>query len=334
MRAAYIERYGGPEVLRIGQLPAPVPGPGDLLIKVRAASVNPVDFKIRSGLTKAIIRFRFPLILGNDCAGIVAAVGPGVTRFKVRDAIYARLDKNRIGSFAEYALVSESGAAAMPSNLSFEKAAAIPLAGLTAWQALVEIGQLKAGQKVLIHAGVGGVGSLAIQIAKHLGAFVATTVGTHNVALAQELGADLVIDYRTQRFEDFAHDYDMVFSTIAGDVLRRSFAVLRRGGVLVDIAGLPTAAFARRWGLNTLLVLALGWMTRKESGIARKHGVCYEYLFMSASGAQLERIAALIEAGAIKPVIDHVFPFDQVREAIALVEAGHATGKVVVALPE
>lgn len=332
MRAAYIERYGGPEVLRLGELPAPAPGPGDLLIEVRAASVNPVDFKIRGGLTKLILPYRFPLILGNDCSGVVKAVGAAVTRFRPGDAVYARLDKNRIGAFAEYAVVAESSVAAKPASLNFEEAAAIPLAGLTAWQALVEFAQIKPGQKVLIHAGAGGVGSLAIQIAKHCGAFVATTVGTRNVALARELGADLAIDYRTQRFEDFVRDYDMVFSTLAGDVLRRSFAVLRRGGVLVDIAGLPTAAFARRWGLNTLLVLALGWMTRKETALARRHGVRYEYLFMTASGAQLDRLSALIDAGAIRPVIDRVFPFGQVREAIAHVEAGHATGKVVVSM--
>ncbi|MBP9655176.1 MAG: NADP-dependent oxidoreductase, partial [Rhodocyclaceae bacterium] len=201
MKAAFIRRYGGSDVVELGELPEPQAGPGELLVEVHAASVNPVDFKIRDGLLKPIIPFGFPLILGNDLSGTVKAVGAGVTRFRPGDAVFARMDKKRIGAFAEFAVVAEADAALKPANLSHIEAAAVPLAGLTAWQALFEIGGLKAGQKVLIHAGSGGVGSFAIQLARHAGATVATTAGARNAELVRSLGADIVIDYKSQRFE-------------------------------------------------------------------------------------------------------------------------------------
>lgn len=330
MKAAFIRRYGGNAVVELGELPAPQAGPGELLVEVHAASVNPVDFKIRDGMLKMIIPFGFPLILGNDLSGVVKAVGAGVTRFAPGDAVFARMDKRRIGAFAEFAVVAEADAAAKPANLTHIEAAAVPLAGLTAWQALFEIGGLKAGQKVLIHAGSGGVGSFAIQLARHAGATVATTVGARNADLARRLGADIVIDYRTQRFEEVVSGQDLVFDTQAGDIRHRSFAVLKRGGVLVSIAGKPDSRLARQWGLNPLLGVLLDFLARKTLRLAKRHGVRYEYLFMHPSGEQLAQLGRLLEAGSVRPVVDKVFPLEQVREALAYSEAGHATGKVVV----
>lgn len=330
MKAAFIRRYGGNDVVELGELPAPQAGPGELLVEVHAASVNPVDFKIRDGMLKPIVSFGFPLILGNDLSGTVQAVGAGVTRLRPGDAVFARMDKKRIGAFAEFAVVAEADAALKPANLSHVEAAAVPLAGLTAWQALFEIGGLKSGQKVLIHAGSGGVGTFAIQFARHAGLAVAATAGARNAELVRGLGADIVIDYKTQRFEDVVHDYDLVFDTQAGDIRHRSFAVLRRGGVLVSIAGKPDSRLVREFGLNPLLGVLLDFLNRKTLRLAKRHGVRYEYLFMHPSGEQLEEIGRLLAAGSVRPVIDKVFPLAQVREALAYSEAGHATGKVVV----
>lgn len=330
MKAAFIRRYGGNQVIELGELPAPQAGPGELLVEVHAASVNPVDFKIRDGMLKMIIPFGFPLILGNDLSGVVKAVGAGVTRFRPGDAVFARMDKQRIGAFAEFAVVAEADAAAKPANLTHVEAAAVPLAGLTAWQTLFEIGGLKAGQKVLIHAGSGGVGTFAIQLARHAGATVATTVGARNAELARSLGADVVIDYKTQRFEDVVSGYDLVFDTQAGDIQHRSFAVLKRGGVLVSIAGKPDGRLAREFGLNPLLGLLLDFLSRKTLRLAKRHGVRYEYLFMHPSGEQLAQLGRLLADGSVRTIVDKVFPLEQVREALAYSEAGHATGKVVV----
>ena len=330
MKAAFIRRYGGNDVVELDELPAPQAGPGELLVEVHAASVNPVDFKIRDGMLKMIIPFGFPLILGNDLSGVVKEVGAGVTRFKPGDAVYARLDKRRIGAFAEFAVVAEADAALKPANLSHIEAAAVPLAGLTAWQALFEIGGLKAGQKVLIHGGSGGVGSFAIQFARQAGLTVATTAGARNAELVRRLGADLVIDYKAQRFEDVVSEYDLVFDTQAGDIQHRSFAVLKRGGVLVSIAGKPDSRLVREFGLNPLLGVLLDFLGRKTLRLAKQHGVRYEYLFMHPSGEQLAQIGRLLADGSVRTIVDKVFPLAQVREALAYSEAGHATGKVVV----
>jgi len=232
MKALAIRRYKAP--MEMMELPRPEPGPGDLLVRVRAASVNPVDYKIRDGVVKVLIPYSFPLILGNDLAGDVEAVGPGVTKFKVGDAIYSRLDKDRIGAIAEYALVRESAAAKKPARLDYVQAASLPLVGLTAWQALIDLAHLQAGQKVLIHAGSGGVGTFAIQLAKHLRAQVATTASAKNHVLVKSLGADVAIDYKTTRFEEVAKDQDVIFDTQAGDTLLRSFEAVKPGGVADD----------------------------------------------------------------------------------------------------
>ncbi len=258
------------------------------------------------------------------------AIGPGVTRFKVGDAIYSRLDNDRIGAIAEYALVRESAAAKKPARLDYVQAASLPLVGLTAWQALIDLARLQAGQKVLIHAGSGGVGTFAIQLAKHLGAQVATTASARNHALVKSLGADVAIDYKTTRFEEVAKDQDVVLDTQAGDTLLRSFEAVKPGGVVVTIGGRPDGKFARAWGLSLPLVWILGFLNRKVDRLARKKSVRFEYLFMRASGEQLEKIGALVDQGVIKPILDKTFPLEAAADAISYVESGRAVGKVVI----
>jgi NADPH:quinone reductase-like Zn-dependent oxidoreductase len=330
MKAALIDRYGSNELVRVANIAVPAMGAMDLLVQVRAASVNPLDVKTRDGKLKTLLKYRFPLVLGNDLSGVVSEVGEGVTRFKKGDEVYARLDKDRIGAFAEFAVVREGAAAPKPANLTFEEAASLPLVALTAWQALVEIGQLRPNQRVLIHAGSGGVGSVAIQLTRHLGATVFTTVGQRNVELVKRLGADVAIDYRSERFEDVAKNCDVVLDSAGGDVLVRSFECVKPGGVVVSIGGTPSTAFARSWGLNPIVVLAIGVMSRKATAAARRHHARYEYLFMRADGEQLREITRLVESGVIKPLVEKVFPLEQVRDALEYSESGRATGKVVI----
>jgi alcohol dehydrogenase len=330
MKAALIDRYGSNEVVKVADIAVPVMGPMDLLVQVHAAGVNPVDVKTRDGQLKALLKYRFPLVLGNDLSGVVADVGAHVTRFKKGDAVYARVDKDRIGTFAEFAVVREGAAALKPINLTFEEAASLPLVALTAWQALVEIGKLAAHHRVLIHAGSGGVGSVAIQLAHHLGATVLTTVGQRNVELVKRLGANVAIDYRAARFEDVAKDCDVVLDSAGGDTLVRCFECVRPGGVVVSIGGTPSAAFARSWGLNPIVILAIRLMSRKATAAARSHHARFEYLFVRADGEQLGAITRLVESGAITPLVDKVFPLENVRDALAYSESGRATGKVVI----
>ena len=333
MKAAVIHRYGKNDQVHIEEMAKPEPLQNDLLVSVRAASVNPVDFKIRAGELKQIVPYRLPLVLGNDLSGVVVSVGASVSRFKVGDEVFARLDKDRIGAYAEFALVRETAAAPKPANLSHVEAASIPLVGLTAWQALVDIAKLSAGQSVLIHAGSGGVGTFAIQLAKHLGATVATTVGARNRDLVKGLGADHVIDYKSQRFDELVKDVDVVFDTQGGETLERSFQVVKRGGTVVTVGGVPDAKFAKAWGLNPLLVLALRFLTRRITRAAKKHGAKFEYLFMHADGTELGEIAKLLDAGVVRPVIDRTFPLASIRDALAYAETGRTVGKVVVTIP-
>jgi alcohol dehydrogenase len=330
MKAALIDRYGSNDVVNVADIAVPVMGPLDLLVHVHAASVNPVDVRIRNGELKPLLKYRFPLVLGNDLSGVVADVGAQVTRFKKGDAIYARLDKDRIGTFAEFAVVREGAAAAKPVTLTFEEAASLPLVALTAWQALVETGKLAAHQRVLIHAGSGGVGSVAIQLARHVGATVFTTVGQRNVELVKRLGANVAIDYRSARFEDVAKDCDVVLDSAGGDTLVRCFDCVKPGGVVVSIGSTPSVSFARNWGLNPIVVLAIRLLSRKATAAARSHHARFEYLFVRADGEQLGEIARLVERGAITPLLDKVFPLEKVRDALAYSESGRATGKVVI----
>jgi alcohol dehydrogenase len=331
MKAALINRYGSNDAVSVADIDIPTLGATDLLVRVHAASVNPVDIKTREGKLKTLLKYRFPLVLGNDLSGVVSDVGSLVSRFKKGDAVYARVDPNRIGTFAEFAAVRDGAAALKPTNVTFEEAAALPLVALTAWQALVEIGKLGANQRVLIHAGSGGVGSVAIQLARHMGATVFTTVGKRNVELVKRLGANVAIDYRSERFEDVAKDCDVVLDSVGGDTLVRCFECVKPGGVVVSInSSLPSPAFAREWGLNPIIVFAIRVLSRKTLAAARRHKARYEYLFVHADGEQLRAIAGLVESGAIRPLVDKVFRLEQVRDALAYSESGRATGKVVI----
>ncbi|WP_399095712.1 NADP-dependent oxidoreductase [Streptomyces sp. BBFR2] len=333
MKAYMIERYGDRNGGRVTATPDPRVGAEDVLVRVRAASVNPLDFKIRDGAFKAILPYRLPLALGNDLAGVVVEVGADVTRFAVGDEVYARPAKDRIGAFAELIAVHQNDLAPKPATLTMEEAASLPLVALTSWQALVGRAQVRPGQKVLIHAGSGGVGTIALQVARHLGAHVATTAGAANAGLVKELGADVAVDYRTQDFEEVLDGYDVVLDTLGGETLEKSLRVLKPGGKVISIAGPPDADFARELGANLILrqaMNALSWKTRRR---AERRGVTYSFLFMKADGGQLRELTRLIDTGAIRPVVDRVFPFDQTREAMEYAEKGRAkAGKVVVAM--
>lgn len=330
MKAFIIERYGKANVVKMAEMPVPALGEEDVLVKIHAASINPLDFKIREGAFKLILPYRLPLILGNDMAGTVTQVGAKVTQFKPGDEVYARPDDDRIGTFAEFIAMKESAVAKKPTTLSMQQAASIPLVGLTAWQALVEKAQLQQGQKILIHAGSGGVGTFAIQLAKHLGATVATTTGTANIEWVRQLGADVVIDYKTTAFEDVLHDYDVVFDTQGGNTLEKSLNVLKRGGKLISIAGAPDPQFAKDTQANWIVRMATHVLSYKIRKKAKRQGVSYSFLFMQANGQHLHEISKLIESGIIHPVLDRVFPFESTPDALAYVEKGRAKGKVVV----
>lgn len=330
MKAFAIDRYKSKDGMTAREVPMPETGGGDVLVEIHAASVNPLDAKIRDGEFKLILPYRMPLILGNDMAGVVVGVGSGVKRFKVGDEVYARPGKDRIGTFAEFIAVAEDDLALKPKTLTMEEAASIPLVGLTAWQVLVERANLKAGQKVLVHAGSGGVGTFAIQLAKHLGATVATTVGTANVDWVKNLGADIVLDYRKDDFERILSDVDVVLDTQGGKTLAKSVNVLKPGGKLIGIAGPPDPRFAEENGLGVVLKQVMRLLSFGIRRKAKRKRASYSFVFMRASGKQLSEIAALVDSGAIRPVVDRVFPFDQTREALAYVETGRAKGKVVV----
>jgi alcohol dehydrogenase len=330
MKAFIIDRYGKKAALRASDMPEPELGKDDVLVQIHAAGVNPLDLKIRDGEFKMILPYRMPLILGNDLAGVVVRVGSGVQQFKAGDEVYARPDDNRIGAFAEFIAIHQGSLAIKPKDLTMEEAASIPLVGLTAWQALVEKANLKKGQKVLIHAGSGGVGTLAIQLAKHLGATVATTTSTANVEWVKHLGADIVIDYRKDDFEKVLHDYDVVLNSLGTDTLEKSLRVLKPGGMLISISGPPDAEFAKSAGLSGFLKLVMRLLSYGIRKKAKRRGVSYSFLYMRASGEQLRKITALIDSRAIRPVVDRVFPFESTPDALAYVETGRAKGKVIV----
>ncbi|MFF7400030.1 NADP-dependent oxidoreductase [Achromobacter sp. NPDC008082] len=333
MKAFLIDRYGKQESGRIGNMPEPDLRDDDVLIQVRAASINPLDSKIKSGEFKLILPYRFPLILGNDVSGTVVRVGTRVSQFKPGDDVYARPDDDRIGTFAEFIAIKASSVALKPTNISMVEAASLPLVALTAWQVLVETAKLKKGQKVLIHAGSGGVGTIAIQLAKHLGAFVATTTSTSNISLVKALGADVVIDYKQQDFAAVLRDYDVVLSSLGSDVLHKSLQVLKPGGHLISVSGPPTPAFAAArglaWPLRQVLRLLSYGIRRK----AKQKNIEYSFVYMRADGAQLQAITALVEAGAIRPVVDQVFAFEDILQALAYSDSGRAKGKIVVQMP-
>lgn len=332
MKAFVLDRYGKTVGLRMGEMPEPEMREDDVLVEIHAAGVNVLDSKIRNGGFKLLLPYRLPLVLGNDVAGVVVRVGPKVLRFKPGDEVYARPDTARIGAFAELIAMNEDAVAHKPKALSMEEAASLPLVALTAWQVLVERANLKKGQKVLIHAGSGGVGTIAIQLAKHLGAFVATTTSTANADWVKRLGADVVIDYGKENFEQALQDYDVVLNSLGAEVLEKSLRVLKPGGKLISISGPPDPDFAKEIGASWFLRQVMRLLSYRIRKQARRRGASYSFLFMRASGNQLREIGALVDSGAIVPVVDRVFPFASTNEAMAYVDKGRAKGKVVVGM--
>jgi len=335
MRAFVLTRYGGPDGMEFRHVPTPSAGPGEVLIQVYAAGLNPIDFKARQGTMRLIYRYRFPIIAGSELSGVVVAMGSGVTRLAEGDRVFARVDKQRLGAFAEFVVVREELVARMPTSVDFSTAAGVPLAGLTALQALRDELRVTSGQNIFVSGGSGGVGTFALQLGRWLGAHLATTASARGKEMARKLGADIVVDYTCERFEDVLHDYDGALDLIGGDTLLKTFQVVRRGVKVVSIAGVPeprTASKDLQSGpARAALFWAASWRVRRE---ARKHGVAYRYMFMHPSGADLSELAALIDQQKLEVVTDRVFPFAQIADAFAYLEQGHAKGKVVVQMVE
>ena len=331
MRSFIVDKYAGP--LHEAETPEPVVGDQDVLVQVVAAGLNQLDEKVRAGEFKQILPYKMPLTLGHDVAGTVLQVGPGVRDFTPGDAVYGRVRDGRTGTFAERIAVAESDLAPAPRTISTAEAASLPLVALTAWQALVERGKVQPGQKVLIHAGSGGLGSMAIQLTKHLGAYVATTASGSNADFLREIGADTVIDYRTQDFEEELSDYDLVVDSLGGENLEKSLRVLAPGGTAIGVSGPPDPTFARTAGLNPVLRVAITALSGKVRRQAKRLGVSYEFLLMRASGEQLREITALVEAGIIRPIVGKTFPFTQTPEALKALVRGGIRGKIVVTNP-
>jgi NADPH:quinone reductase-like Zn-dependent oxidoreductase len=330
MKALVLNSYGGADGLAFTDLPRPAIKPNEILVQVYAAGLNPIDYMIPKGDFKPLMRFKLPATMGSDLAGVVVEVGGSVRRFKVGDAVYASLFDLGIGSFAEFAAVPEHAAALKPASLDFVQAASMPMVGLTSWQAFNEHAQLKPGQKVFIPAGSGGIGTFAIQLAKHLGATVATTTSTGNLELVRSLGADEVIDYKKQEFEDVLSGYDTVLGTVRGDALEKALRILKPQSSVVSLIGPPDAAFGRKRGMNFLMTFVFGLLSRKIIKLAKKRDATYSFLFVRPDGRQLEKIAALVDGGKIRPVIDKVFPFDSLKEGLAYLQQGRSKGKVVI----
>jgi NADPH:quinone reductase-like Zn-dependent oxidoreductase len=330
MKALTFKRYGKNPEIGITDAPRPILKPDEMLVQVHAASVNPVDNMITSGQMKAVLQFKFPATLGSDLAGVVTEIGSRVTRFKIGDAVFANTFELGTGAIAELAAVPERAAALMPANLDFVQAASIPMVGLTSWQALKERADVRAGQKVFISAGSGGVGTFAIQLAKYLGAKVGTTTSTGNVELVRSLGADEVVDYKKQQFEKVLQGYDAVLGTAKGDAVEKSIGILKAGGKIVSLVGPLDAAFAHARRLNFFLTFVFGLMSRRIMHLAKKRGITYSFFFTRPDGDQLAEIAELLRTERIRPVVDKVFPFLQAKEALAYLAQGRSKGKVVV----
>jgi len=330
MKALILKRYGRTDQLVFADIPRPMIMPDEILVQVHAVGLNPVDNMIPKGMFKPLLKFQLPATMGSDLAGVVVEVGSSVSRFKVGDAVFASLFDLGVGSLAEFAAVPEHAAALKPSNLDFVQAASIPMVGLTSWQAFHERARLMPGQKVFIPAGAGGIGTFAIQLAKYLGAKVGTTTSTGNVDLVRRLGADEVVDYKKQEFEEVLRGYDVVLGTTRGDALEKALRIVRPKSTVVSLIGPPDAAFARARGMNIVMKLIFGLLSRKIIRLAKKRDASYSFMFVRPDGLQLGRISELLEASHIRAVIDKVFPFAQTKEALAYLEIGRAKGKVVV----
>lgn len=326
---AFVVTHYGPDGLRAADIPTPPVGPRDVLVDVKAASVNPLDKMVRNGEFKQLLKYKRPFTLGHDVAGIITRVGADVHEFKAGDEIYARPRDLRIGAFAESIAIDADDVARKPSSLSFAEAASVPLVALAAWQSLVDLAGVRPGQKVLVHAGAGGLGSTVIQFAKHLGAYVATTAHTRDLDKVRDLGADEAIDYTTTEFTDVLHGYDVVLDSLGPASLEKSLTVLKPGGLAISVVGPPDPAFAAQLG-QPLLKPVMALLSRKVRGRAKRLGVRYSFFFMHADGTQLKALAALYDAGTLRPVVDRTFDFDDTLDAVAYVEQGKANGKIAI----
>lgn len=331
MKAFIVKRYSKKEQMQLNEVSEPIVAENEVLVQIHAAGVNLLDSMIKWGEFKLFLPYKTPLINGHDMAGVITKVGAKVKKFKIGDEVYSRVRDYSIGTFAEYISVQENDLALKPKNITMDEASSIPLVSLTAWQALVEIANLKKGQKVFIQAGSGGVGTIAIQLAKYLGAYVATTTSAKNMALVKSLGADLIIDYKSQDFETLLNEYDVVLhSNRDPKILEKSLRILKPNGHLISLVGPPTPEFTKSIGLPWYLRLVTKLISLGVKKKAQNLKTNFVFLFMRADGNQLSEITKLIELGIIKPVIDKVFPFDQTNDALAYVETGRSKGKVVI----
>jgi NADPH:quinone reductase-like Zn-dependent oxidoreductase len=310
MRAVRIHKYGNQDVLVMDEMPVPKAEKDEIIVRVKSAGVNPVDWKVREGFLKDRVPHKLPLTLGWDVAGVVTEIGSNVTKFQVGDKIYALPPLNKNGAYADYIAISEQDAALMPKTISFDVAAAVPLAASTAWAALFDDAHLSAGQKILIHAAVGGVGSFAVQFAKQKDCYVYGTVSTNNIELAKNLGVDTVIDYTKQDFSEIVKDVDVVLDTMSGETQQKSFKCLKRGGILVSTLGMPDKKLAEQYGVRILDVQ------------------------VRPSGARLDQIAQLIDGYKINPLIDAILPFEQFKDAQMRSQGGHAKGKIILKMED
>ena len=328
MKAMGISRYHQDE-LETFTVPVPAISDDEVLVQVHAASVNPVDFKIRDGVLRLLINYRMPIVLGFDFAGTVAQVGRAVTGFQVGDQVYGLPRRTMIGTFAEFFAVKAEDIALKPRNLTFVEAASIPLVGLTTYQAFNELMRLQAGERILVQAGAGGIGTFAIQLARVMGAFVATTASPAGKALVTRLGADLVIDYREEDFWKVLAGYDCLYDVFGGKSLDEGFKILRRGGRIVSLNGTPNARFGKVQHLGFLKTTALRVASIPLTLREKRYGVTYDMIFVRPDSHQLDILRGLYEEGRIVPVIDKVFPLGEAQKALDYSQSGRAKGKIV-----
>ncbi|MEX2948391.1 NADP-dependent oxidoreductase [Staphylococcus warneri] len=333
MKAMVIHQYKD-QSLSEEVMPIPNMASDEVRVKIKAVSINPIDTKIKDGELKILLTYQFPLILGNDFSGVITEVGSDVKQFKVGDEVYGRPRKTKIGTFAEYIAINEADIALKPRNVSFEEAASLPLVGLTAYQALNDVMQLKQGEKVLIQAGAGGVGTFAIQLAKSMGLYVATTASPKGYDLVSGLGADEIINYREQSFWKELSDYDGVFDTLGGENLDHAFEIVKRGGTVTSISGIPTEKTGKEMEIGFVKTTLLRLASAKLKRRAKQYGVNYEFLFMKSSGQQLEHIRQLVENGSIQPIVDKVYDFKDTQSALDYSISGRAKGKIIVKMED
>ena len=335
MKSLMITKYGDiNSSLEEQEIAKPALEENQILIKAYSSSFNPIDFKIVRGDFKAMGKVTFPIGTGRDVSGIIEEIGKNIKKFKKGDKVYSRVNESHVGTMAEYVVSNVKDTALIPSNLSFDESASIPLVGLTSYQALEDIAKLSKGEKILIHAGSGGIGTFAIQLAKHLGAHVTTTTSTKNISFVKGLGADKVIDYTSENYLDEGAVFDVVFDTLGGEHTLNSFKVIKNEGRVISISGAIDGATAEQFGLNKFIRMILAFQARKVTRAASKKNAMYRFLFMSPNGEQLKKIAKLYESGEIKPIIDKTYNFSEAIQALEYLSKGHARGKVIVKIRE